>query len=178
MVRGGAAGSLASCLRRPEVFSTRGQSWPTTLLSGLAPPWLARCRCPWSGYGSRGVVTPERESPSQSYCRVTLCAPTSCACVAFMRQVVWKRPASSSLGRRARAGEFRIKSLTRSLATGHSRIRDIVYNIGEVFFVDRMAEHLVGRLPGAPRQFILSEVEDHYVSPRPYAYSKARVALQ
>ena len=28
--------------------------------------------------------------------------------------------------------------------------RTFAYNIGDVFYVDRMAEHLVGRLPGAP----------------------------
>ena len=52
------------------------------------------------------------------------------------------------------------------------------YNIGKVLYVDRMAERLVGRLPGAPRRFILSEVEELYVSPLPYAYSKTLVALQ
>ena len=56
--------------------------------------------------------------------------------------------------------------------------RTLAYTVGEVFYVERMAEHLFSRAPGAPRWFVLSEVEELYVSPPLYAYSKARVALQ
>lgn len=37
--------------------------------------------------------------------------------------------------------------------------RTFSYSIGEVTYVDRMAEFLFGRVPGAPRRFVLSEVE-------------------
>ena len=48
--------------------------------------------------------------------------------------------------------------------------RKFAYKIGEVFCVDCMAEHLISRLPGAPRRFILSEVDELYLSRRPYPY--------
>ena len=140
--------------------------WFATVLARSIPLPVERLRF-------RGFVTPERESPSRSYCRVTLCAPTSCVCVAFMRQVMWRRSASSLLVLRARAEEFRIK-----IPDVIPCDRTFAYNIGEVYYEYRMAEHLVGRFPGARRLFILSDVEELYVSPRPYAYSKARVALQ
>ena len=56
--------------------------------------------------------------------------------------------------------------------------RTLAYSIGEDTHVDLMAEFLFDRVPGVPRRFMLSEVAELYVSPRPYAYLKAGVALQ
>ena len=41
-----------------------------------------------------------------------------------------------------------------------------------------MADYLLRHEPTSPREFVLSSVSGLYVGPRPFAYSKARVALQ
>ena len=56
--------------------------------------------------------------------------------------------------------------------------RTLAYSLAEVEYVDGMADYLLNRDPTSPREFVLSTVAGLYVSPRPFAYSKARVALQ
>ena len=56
--------------------------------------------------------------------------------------------------------------------------RTLAYSLPEVEYVDRMTDYLLRHVPPSPLEFVLSSVTGLYVSPRPFAYSKARVALQ
>ena len=56
--------------------------------------------------------------------------------------------------------------------------RSFAYSLAEVEYVDPMADYLLDRDQTSPREFVLSTVAGLYVSPRPFAYAKARVALQ
>ena len=56
--------------------------------------------------------------------------------------------------------------------------RTFAYIASEVYYVDQMASYLSDPDRRDPHRFILAAVPGLYVSPRPYAYSKARVALQ
>ena len=56
--------------------------------------------------------------------------------------------------------------------------RTFAFSPAEAEYVDVMASALFGGFRRGPAPFALSEIVGLYVSPRPYAYSKARVSLQ
>ena len=56
--------------------------------------------------------------------------------------------------------------------------RTFAFSVEELEYVDRMATYLFLRGPRGPPRFVLPEITGLYVSPRPRAQSKARVALQ
>ena len=56
--------------------------------------------------------------------------------------------------------------------------RTFAYSAGEVHYLDQIASYLSDPVRGGPRRFVLAAVPGLYVSPRPYAYSKARAAPQ
>lgn len=104
---------------------------------------------------------------------MSLYASNSCACVAIY-EAGRAYEASLVLDRMTCEGG----EVPYQIADAIPCNRTFAYSIGEVVYEDRMAEHLFGRLRGAPRRFVLSDVEELYLSPYPYTYSKARVALQ
>ena len=151
--------------RGAELIDDTTQRFGTAMTSSMPLP-VGRLRLPWRRYARAGIILAEllsRDSLRPDLMRV--------------RRVY-------EAGRVAEAGLV-LARLTGEGGGVPYQIPDAIpcdrtfaYNIGEVFYVDCMAKHPVGRAPVAPRRFILSEVEELYVSPHPYAYSKARVALQ
>ena len=177
--RPGSYGAWGSC-RQPGLLPQKTQGildagaeladntrqWFGTAMARSRPLPVASLRFPWRRYARAGIT------PAELLSRDSL------------------RPDLMRVRRVYEAGRVDEAGLILAWLTGEGggvpyQIPDAItcdrtfaYTVGEVFYVDCMAEHVVSRAPGAPRRFVLSEFEELYVSPRPYPYSKARMALQ
>ena len=156
---------LLRTVRHGEAMDPSGE-WFRVPLERSTPLPLDRLKFPWCRYARSGITVGEllaRETLRPDLLRVRK-----------VYEAGRGEEASLVLVRLLAEGDRAAYQIPAAIVSD----RTFAYSLAEVEYVDRMADYLHNRDPKSPREFVLSTVAGLYVSPRPFAYSKARVALQ
>ena len=143
-----------------------GTRWFGSPLERSAPLPVERLRFPWRRFACLGVAM--NELLSRERLRPDLLR------VRRVYEAGGTEEALLMLGRLTADGVGAAYQIPDAI---HSE-RTFAYSTAEVDYVDQMASYLSDPDRRDPHRFILAAMPGLYVSPRPYAYSRARAALQ